>query len=528
VSRSKSIDPWVFYSGAGLVILFVAWGVLGTDSLASVTDAVLDWLLSSMGWVFVLTAAAFVAFAAYLGFSRYGTLRLGKDTDRPDFRTSSWIAMMFSAGMGIGLMFYAVAEPISHLGAPPLGLERAGTPEAARLSMQYTYFHWALTPWCLYGLVGLALGYFSLRKGMPNLISTAFHPLIGDRVNGPIGKSIDVFAIWATLFGTATSLGFGAAQINSGLNFLWDVPISNGLEVAIIGILTLLFVLSAVSGVEKGVQFLSNMNMVLAIVLALFVLLVGPFVFIWETFTESVGSYLYQFVPMSFRSGAFGGSEWLSSWTIFYWAWWISWTPFVGTFLARISKGRTIREYLLGVLLVPSGVTFVWFAIFGGTAINLQLTGQANLIDAAAKPEVSLFSLLEQLPLTTITSAVVIFLVALFFISGADAASVVMGMMSSRGSLEPGRVVTIVWGVLTGLAAIVLLLAGGLTALQQAAIIAAAPLVFIIVGMVVGMLKEMRREPIQTTIPAAASPVGAQPGFAPSGPTALGPEGPTA
>jgi len=361
-------------------------------------------------------------------------------------------------------------------------------------------------------------------KGMPNLISTAFHPLIGDRVNGPIGKSIDVFAIWATLFGTATSLGFGAAQINSGLNFLWDVPISNGLEVAIIGILTLLFVLSAVSGVEKGVQFLSNMNMVLAIVLALFVLLVGPFVFIWETFTESVGSYLYQFVPMSFRSGAFGGSEWLSSWTIFYWAWWISWTPFVGTFLARISKGRTIREYLLGVLLVPSGVTFVWFAIFGGTAIDLQLTGQANLIDAAAKPEVSLFSLLEQLPLTTITSGLVIFLVALFFISGADAASVVMGMMSSRGNLEPARGVVVVWGVLTGLAAIVLLLAGGLTALQQAAIIAAAPFVFIIIGMVVGMLKEMRREPLPTTVPAAHAPVAVQPGFAP--PTALGPDGP--
>jgi glycine betaine transporter len=259
-----------------------------------------------------------------------------------------------------------------------------------------------------------------------------------------------------------------------------------------------------------------------------FVLLVGPFVFIWETLTESIGAYLYQFVPMSFRSGAFGGSEWLSSWTIFYWAWWISWTPFVGTFLARISKGRTIREYLLGVLLVPTGVTFVWFAIFGGTAIDLQLTGKANLIDAAAKPEVSLFSLLEQLPLTTITSALVIFLVALFFISGADAASVVMGMMSSRGNLEPSRGVVVVWGTLTGLAAIVLLLAGGLTALQQAAIIAAAPFVFIIVGMVVGMLKEMRREPIQATVvPVARAPVAAQPGFAPQPPTALGPESPT-
>src|ERR687885_2453964 len=523
---SRTTDPWVFYTGAGLVIAFVAWGVLGTDSLASVTQDVLDWVLRSMGWVFVLSAAGFIAFAGYIGFSRFGSLRLGKDTDRPDFRTSSWIAMMFSAGMGIGLMFYAVAEPISHLGAPPLGLERAGTPEAARLAMQYTYFHWALTPWCLYGIVGLALGYFSLRKGMPNLISTAFHPLIGDRVNGPIGKSIDIFAIWATLFGSATSLGFGAAQINSGLNFLWDVPISNGLEVVVIAVLTLLFVLSAVSGVEKGIQFLSNLNMVLAILLALFVLFVGSFVFIWETLVESVGAYLSQFIPMSFRTGAFGGSQWLFDWTIFYWAWWISWTPFVGTFLARISRGRTIREYLIGVLAVPSGVTFVWFAIFGGAAIHLQLTNQADLIQAAAKPEVSLFTMLEQFPLTSITSALVIFLVALFFISGADAASVVMGMLSSRGSLEPKRAVVVVWGVLTGLAASVLLLAGGLTALQNAAIIAAAPFVFVIVGMVVGMLKEMRREPVQATV-AARPQAGVQPGFAPQAPTALGPDTPT-
>src|SRR5919205_2447028 len=501
------IDVSVFAVAAGISLAFVLVGVVFKDELATVVGDVLSWILANLGWVFVLSTAAFLTFTLFLCVSPYGRIRLGKDEDRPEFRTSSWIAMMFSAGMGIGLMFYGVAEPISHLAAPPLGLAEPGTQAAGRLAMQYTFFHWALTPWCLYGIVGLALGYFSLRKGMPNLISTAFRPLIGDRVDGPIGRSIDILAIWATLFGSATSLGFGAAQINSGLNFLWDVPISNGLAVAVIGILTLMFVLSAVSGVEKGVQFLSNVNMVLAIVLALFVLFVGPFVFIWETFTESVGSYLYQFIPMSFRSGAFGGSEWLSSWTIFYWAWWISWTPFVGTFLARISKGRTIREYLLGVLIVPTGVTFVWFAIFGGAAIHLQLTGQANLIDAAAKPEVSLFSLLEQLPLTTITSALVIFLVALFFISGADAASVVMGMMSSRGNLEPSRGVVVIWGTLTGLAAAVLLLAGGLTALQQAAIIAAAPFVFIIIGMVVGMLKEMRREPVAVTVrPRAAQP----------------------
>jgi choline/carnitine/betaine transport len=503
MSEEQRTDPWVFYLGAGLVGAFVIWGVVGTDSLSTAAADALDWVLETMGWVFVLSAAGFIAFALYLGFSRYGKLRLGKDEDRPEFRTSSWVAMMFSAGMGIGLMFYGVAEPISHLAAPPLGLAEPGTQAAGRLAMQYTFFHWALTPWCLYGIVGLALGYFSLRKGMPNLISTAFRPLIGDRVDGPIGRSIDILAIWATLFGSATSLGFGAAQINSGLNFLWDVPISNGLEVMVIAVLTLLFVLSAVSGVEKGIQFLSNLNMVLAILLALFVLFVGSFVFIWETLVESVGTYLFQFIPMSFRTGAFGGSQWLFDWTIFYWAWWISWTPFVGTFLARISRGRTIREYLIGVLAVPSGVTFVWFAIFGGAAIHLQLTNQADLIQAAAKPEVSLFTMLEQFPLTTVTSALVIFLVALFFISGADAASVVMGMLSSRGSLEPKRAVVVVWGVLTGLAAAVLLLSGGLTGLQQAAILAAAPFVLVMIGMVVGMFKEMRKEPVAVVIPAA-------------------------
>jgi choline/carnitine/betaine transport len=512
------VDAVVFFVAAGLVTLFVLWGVVFTDSLASATQSVLTWLLERFGWLFVLSAAAFVAFAAWIGFSRYGTMRLGRDEDRPEFRTSSWVAMMFSAGMGIGLMFYGVAEPISHLAAPPLGRGEPGTPETAQAAMQYTYFHWALTPWAIYGVVGLALGYFCMRKGRPNLVSEAFRPLIGNRVEGPIGKGIDVLAIWATLFGSATSLGFGAAQINSGLNFLWGVSITNTLQVLIIVVLTALFVLSATTGVEKGVQFLSNLNMLLAILLLLFILVVGPTVFIAQTFTDALGAYLYNFVPMSLDSGAFGGGEWLNSWTIFYWAWWISWAPFVGTFLARISRGRTIREYLIGVLLVPSGVSFVWFAILGGTALDLQLSGQADLIKAAAKPEVALFTTLEQFPISSITSFLVIILVSLFFVSGADAASLVMGTMSSGGALEPTRPVVVVWGSLTGLTAAVLLIAGGLTALQQAAIIAAAPFVLIVLGMCAGLFKELR----------AASPavVRAQPETLPPSPTVAAGEAP--
>jgi glycine betaine transporter len=516
VQKRLKVDPVVFAIAAGLVTLFLLWGVVFTDGLASVTDSTLTWLLERFGWLFVLSAAAFVAFAAYMGFSRYGTIRLGRDEDRPEFRTSSWVAMMFSAGMGIGLMFYGVAEPISHLAAPPLGRGEPGTPETARLAMQYTYFHWALTPWAIYGVVGLALGYFCMRKGRPNLISEAFRPLIGDRVDGPIGKGIDVLAIWATLFGSATSLGFGAAQINSGLNFLWDVSVTNTLSVLIILVLTGLFVLSATTGVEKGIQFLSNFNMVLAILLLLFLLVLGPAVFIAQTFTDALGAYLYNFIPMSLDSGAFGGGEWLNSWTIFYWAWWISWAPFVGTFLARISRGRTIREYLLGVILVPSGVSFMWFAILGGSALDLQLSGQADLIAAAAKPEVALFTTLEEFPISSVTSFLVVILVSLFFVSGADAASLVMGTMSSRGALEPSRPVVVVWGSLTGLAAAVLLVAGGLTALQQAAIIAAAPFVLIMLGVCAGLFKEMRAESPPVVAVAQAPPAVAT-GEAPAG-----------
>jgi glycine betaine transporter len=463
-----ALDRWVFWSAAVLVVAFIGWGVLHTASLSAVTSAVLSGVVRGGGWAFVLGASAFVVFALWLAASRYGRIPLGRDDETPEFRTTSWIAMMFSAGMGIGLMFYGVAEPISHLAAPPLGLAKPGTDDAARVAMEYSYFHWALHPWALYAVAGLALGYFCFRKGMPNLISTAFYPLLGERVYGPLGKAIDILAIFATMFGSATSLGLGALQINGGLNFVWDVESSTTIAVVIIAVLTAAFVLSAVSGVERGIQWLSNFNMVLAVLLVLFILIAGPTVFIFDTLIGATGDYLGGLLGRSFRTGAFGGEEWLGSWTIFYWVWWISWTPFVGTFLARISKGRTIRQFVIGVLLVPSGVSFVWFAILGGSAIDLQLSGAANLTQAVAEPEVALFTLLEEFPISGFTSVVVIVLVAVFFVSGADAASIVMGMLSCRGILEPPRLVVALWGSLMGGVAIVLLLAGGLESLQQA------------------------------------------------------------
>jgi choline/carnitine/betaine transport len=354
----------------------------------------------------------------------------------------------------------------------------------------------------MYAVVGLALAYFTFRKGKPNLISSAFRPLLGDRVEGPAGKTIDILAIFATLFGSATSLGLGALQINGGLEYIWGVPNSTTVAIVIIAVMTALFVVSAVTGVHRGIQWLSNTNMVLAVLLVLFLFVLGPTVFILNTFVESLGGYLANLIPMSFRSGAFSSDSWLASWTIFYWAWWISWTPFVGTFIARISRGRTIREFVIGVLLIPSVVSFVWFAVLGGTAINLELRGVGNIADAVSQgPEVALFATLNQFPLAAVMSLLAVILVALFFISGADAASVVMGMLTSRGTLDPRGLIVIIWGVLTGAAAAICLLSGGLEGLQTAAIISAAPFVLVMIGLCWSIFKELRSEALPAVAP---------------------------
>ncbi|MCG5213855.1 BCCT family transporter [Streptosporangium sp. KLBMP 9127] len=499
MSVRKDVDRAVLFVAAGLTLLFVLWGVLATDSLVRVSNAALAYVIEAFGWFFILSAAAIVVLAAALAVSRYGRVRLGEDTDRPEFRTVSWVAMMFSAGMGIGLMFFGAAEPLSHFEDPPLGQAAPESPQAAKLAIQYSYFHWAIHPWSMYAVVGLSIAYFTFRKGAPNLVSSTFRPLIGERVEGGSGKAIDILAIFATLFGSATSLGLGALQINGGLNALFGVPGSIPLAIGVIASLTVAFVISAVTGVHRGIQWLSNTNMVLAVLLLLFLFVVGPTVFILNTFTESIGAYLTRLVSMSFQTAAFGGAKWLSTWTLFYWAWWISWTPFVGAFIARISKGRTIRQFVVGVILVPSLVSFVWFAILGGTALHLQQSGRADLAAAAASgPEYVLFAMLRVFPLFGVTAVLVTLLVALFFVSGADAASVVLGTLSSRGTLRPATTVVIMWGVLTGAVAAVLLLAGGetaLDALQTVLILAAAPFLLVVLGMCVSLVIELRREP---------------------------------
>ncbi len=528
-SASPRIDPTVFWVAAVLSAVFVAWGVFFADSLAAVFDSVLfGFLVPNFGWVFILSSFGFLAFSVYLAFSRYGRIRLGGDDEQPEFSTVSWVAMMFSAGMGIGLMFFGIAEPMTHMGAPPGGVAEANTRGAAQVAMEYSYFHWAFHPWAIYAIMGLALAYFTFRKGMPNLISTAFHPLLGDRVYGPVGKAIDILAIFATLFGSATSLGLGALQINEGLDVLFGFGGRDavGLAIGIIVVLTLCFIVSAISGVHRGIQWLSNTNMVLAVFLLFFVFVLGPTVFILDTFVQSIGGYVANLVPMSFRTASYGDSEFVSGWTIFYWAWWISWAPFVGTFIARISRGRTIREFVVGVIVAPSVVSFVWFAVLGGAAINLQLSGTANIADAVAESQpAALFATLGAFPLSGLMSLIAIVLVALFFISGADAAAMVMGMLSSRGDINPRAWTVVVWGVFTGSAAAICLLAGAIqgsvdaaiTALQSVAIASAAPFVLILIGLCFSLLKALRAERLPDTVPGpAAAP---EPGRAMSRPS---------
>lgn len=498
-SRSRGIDWVVFGVTSVLAAVFLVWGFLSTDTLASASSTALTWVMDNTGWLFVLTSTGFVVFVLYLALGRFGTIPLGRDDEPPEFNGVSWVAMMFSAGMGIGLMFFGVAEPLSHFATPPPGTGPEGNPEAVQTAMATTLFHWSLHPWAIYAVVGLAIAYGVYRKGRLQLISAAFEPLIGSRANGPWGKVIDMLAIFATLFGSAASLGLGALQIRSGLQIVAGIgETGNAILVVIIAVLTVCFVLSAVSGVARGIQWLSNINMVLAVMLALFVFVVGPTVFILNLLPTTLGSYFADLNMMSARTGAEGAdvNAWLQSWTIFYWAWWVSWTPFVGMFIARISRGRTIRQFVGGVLVVPSLVSLVWFAVFGGSAINLQ-QGGTDLAGEGGVEE-QLFTLLDQYPIATIASVVVMVLVAIFFVSGADAASIVMGSLSQKGTIHPSRSTVVFWGVATGAVAAVMLLVGGedaLTGLQTITIIAALPFLLVMVGLAISLVKDLRKDP---------------------------------
>lgn len=491
-------DRTVVAIGVVAVLAAVGWAALAKDNFADTSDTALNWVLTNFGWLFVVAADVFLVLSLFIAVSRFGRIRLGQDDAEPEFGNLAWIAMMFSAGMGIGLMFYGVGEPLLHYtDPPPSSGERPGTGEAARTAMEYSFFHWTLTPWAIYGMAGLALAYAVFRKGRGNRLSSAFVPLIGEhRADGWQGKAIDLLAVFATVFGTATSLGLGALQVAEGLNLTTGLDNTKTVQLVIIAALSAAFVASAFSGLHKGVKWLSTLNIVLAALMMLFVFVVGPTVYVLDSIPASVGGYLNDLLPMASHTGAFTDESWLGTWTIFYWAWWLSWAPFVGTFIARISRGRTIREFLIGVLLVPSGATMIWFCVMGGSAIRLDSSGTADLTETVKDgAEASLFGMLDALPLGTVTSWLAMALVMTYFITSADSASLVMGSLTSKGSLHPRTWLVVAWGILMAAVAAVLLVAGGLDALKTATILVALPFVLVMLALCWALLRELRTDP---------------------------------
>ncbi|MGG5253610.1 glycine betaine uptake BCCT transporter [Neobacillus sp. SM06] len=496
----KKLTP-VFFVSVVVTGLFIIWGlipksILPKANLDRVTTILQGMILDKFGWFYLLSASIFLLFALLLIFTKYGNIRLGKDSDRPDFGYLTWFAMLFSAGMGIGLVFWGVAEPLNHYYNPPY--MKGQTAEAGRAAIRYSFFHWGLHPWAIYTVIGLALAYFQFRKGQAGVISSLLRPIFGNKVDGVLGTIVDFIAVFATVFGVATSLGLGAIQISGGLSHMFS-GISNSFptQLIIIAIVTVLFMLSAQTGLNKGIKYLSNLNIVLALAIMLFLLFVGPTNFIMNLFTTSIGSYLQNLPSMSFKLSPFGKEmEWFQSWTIFYWAWWIAWAPFVGTFIARISKGRTIREFVIGVLLVPTIFGALWFSVFGGTGIYLEYFKNKAIMDVinTSGSEVALFSVLENFPLSTVLSLLAIFLISTFFITSADSATFVLGMQTTNGSLNPPNRVKFIWGIIQSASAALLLWTGGLEALQRASIIAALPFTVVMLLIVVSLLKSFKDE----------------------------------
>ncbi|WP_205323902.1 BCCT family transporter [Glycomyces sp. YM15] len=496
------VDKLTFGIAASVVLAVILLGALFPDDFETASTAALDWVINNFGWLFIIAGNIFLILAVYIAASRFGNIRLGRADEAPEFGALPWIAMMFAAGMGIGLMFFGVAEPLSHYFEvpPPLELEPGSAyfeDDRERGALIYSYFHWVLHPWAIYAVAGLALAYSTFRKGRGNNLSEAFHPLTGGRRWAPAaGRAIDLMGIFATVFGTAASLGFGALQVAVGLDIVAGVPSSTRLELIVIGALTAAFVVSAFSGVHRGVKWLSTINVLLAALIMAFVFIAGPTLFLLDAWPSSVGAYLSDLVRMSSVTGAFGGEDWMAAWTIFYWAWWLSWAPFVGTFIARISRGRSVRQFIMGVLLVPSTASTVWFTVMGGTAIWNQANTDADYSGAVAKgEEYAMFALLESLPLYALVSGITMLLVANYFVTSADSASLVLGSLSSSGSLAPKKPLVVFWGLTIGGVAAVLLLSGGLEGLKNATIIVALPFMFVMLLLCAALMKELKSDP---------------------------------
>ncbi|MBM4761500.1 BCCT family transporter [Bacillus sp. B15-48] len=482
----------VFWISIVIATIFVIWGAVAPVHLGAILNQAKDFFLDSFGWFYQLSATFFLLFALFLIFSKYGKIKLGADDSKPDFKRPTWFAMLFSAGMGIGLLFYGVSEPISHFANPPIG--EAGSVEAASTALRYTYLHWGFHAWAIYAVIALVLAYYKFRKNESGLMSVTLIPLIGNRAKGKIGTVVDVVAVFATIFGVSASLGLGSAQINGGLNYVAGVPNNFMIQLLIIAIVTVLFILSASTGLRKGIKYLSNTNLVLAVILLFTFLILGPTGFVLDLFVTTLGSYVQNLPSMGLRLAPFNEERaaWIQDWTIFYWAWWIAWAPFVGTFVARVSKGRTVREFMIAVLVVPTLVCAFWFSVFGGTAIYFDFFEGTNI--AAQGLETALFSVFDLLAFPGLLSMVSLLLITTFFITSADSATFVLGVQTTNGDMDPPNFVKITWGLFLSASAIVLLLSGGLDAIQTAIIVSAFPLTFVLLAMSFSVLKDFQKE----------------------------------
>lgn len=504
----EKTNPTVFGVSGLVIIAFIIMGVAFTGPMLEATESTRTWLGEQLGWIYVLATVFFVGTAVFLMLSKYGSIRLGPDDSRPEFSTLAWFAMLFTTGMGIGLVFWGVAEPIEHLHWPRdaslmPGPDGVPLPEAASESLALTFFHWGFHPWAVYIALGLSLGYFAYRKGLPLRPASALYPLLGDRAFGWPGNVVDILAVFGTIFGLATSLGLGTLQINGGLSDVFGVPNNAFVQTVIIAVITAVALFSVLSGIDKGLRRLSVINLWLAFILLAFVFAVGPKLWIIASTTTATGDYLSNLVSwsLSFPSSRVDAqaAEWVQAWTIFYWGWWISWAPFVGIFLARISYGRTIREFVIGALFAPTAVCVLWFGVFGGSGLFYDLAGRANFIDGDEAQ--AAFTLLEALPITGVVAVIaavwLLAVVAIFFITSADSGSLVVDMLTNGGTKKPNRIQRGFWAVCLGGVTWILLVAGGddaLSALQAASVITGLPFAVILLFMVAGLFKGLRTE----------------------------------
>ncbi len=490
----------MFWIALIVVVLFLLFGVFATESLEAISGVAFDFLINNFGWFFLIGVFGFVVFVIYLMVSKVGHIKLGKDDEEPEYGTLTWFAMLFSCGMGIGLVFWGVSEPVWHYMGPPYGA--AESAESARLALSYSFFHWAIHPWAIYAVVAGSLAYFTYRKGYPMLLSSTLVPIFGEeQIEGPIGKIVNLIGVFATLFGLATSLGLGALSVGAGLNMLFGIEATPGLGVGVIIVITIAAIISTLTGIDRGIKWLSRIAMSLGLFLMVVVFLVGPTLFILDGFTIGVGDYLQNFLEMSFFVDSIAENPWPGWWTIFYWAWWLSWSPFVGTFIARVSRGRTIKEFVAGTLLAPSLLCIIWMSVFGGSAIFNELFGPGGLTDAVgAGEEFGFYALLATFPAGEILIFLGVLVVSIFFITSSDSGTYVNGMLTSGGNLNPPRQVRAIWGALEGGIAAILLLVGGLSAVQTTAVVVGLPVLILEVLMIYSLLKALRSEVDDTKV----------------------------